>query len=476
MKSKLLYKYFGAVASIITVATVLLIVLSSYFVGKYWASEKFKMLGSNAKALVAVANEIIGSTDFTAEISRTGAAVAETSDTTVFFVDTNGNTFTCSDSRKREDCIHWQKTIDESILYKVLNDGNYSETGTLGGIYSEAYYTVAMPISGWYKDLYGAVFISCKADAQHRYTMDIAKIFAFCGCAILVLAFIIVYIITNRLVRPVVEISAAAKAMSQGDYTRRVTVDRDDELGTLERSFNEMSAAVQSLEIMRSSFIANVSHELKTPMTTIGGFIDGILDGTIPPERTKKYLSIVSDEVKRLSLMVNAMLSLSKLESGQTEMIYSKVDITEIVCRIIISFSLQIENKGISITGMEDTPDIDVCGDHDLLYQAIYNLFDNAMKFTPDNGIININVKQDGSNAIICIENSGEGIRPEDIPLVFDRFYKADKSRSKDKTGFGLGLYIVKSIVEIHNGSVNVESEYGKSTTFSITLPNNRAT
>lgn len=476
MKSKLLYKYFGAVASIITMATVFLIIVSSFFVGKYWASEKFKMLGSNAKALVAVANEVIGSTDFTMEISRTGAAVAETSGTTVFFVDTNGNTFTCSDSRKREDCVHWQNTIDESIMSKVLEGGNFSETGTLGGIYSEPYYTVALPISGWYKDLYGAVFISCKANAQYGYTMDIVRIFAVCGCAILALAFVIVYFITKRLVRPVTEISTAAKAMSQGDYTRRVKVDRDDELGTLERSFNEMSAAVQSLEIMRSSFIANVSHELKTPMTTIGGFIDGILDGTIPPEREKRYLSIVSDEVKRLSLMVNAMLSLSKLESGQTEMVYSKVDITDIVCRIIISFSLQIENKGINITGMDDTPDIDIYGDHDLLYQAVYNLFDNAIKFTPDNGVINIAVKQDGANVVLRIENSGEGIKPEDIPLVFDRFYKADKSRSKDKTGFGLGLYIVKSIVEIHNGSVNVESEYRKSTTFSITLPNNKAT
>ena len=243
-------------------------------------------------------------------------------------------------------------------------------------------------------------------------------------------------------------------------------------MGELQQSFNEMVQSVQSLEVMRSSFISNVSHELKTPMTTIGGFVDGILDGTIPMSQNKKYLLIVSDEVKRLSSMVNAMLSLSKLESGQTKLAYSKVDITDIICRIIISFSMKIESKNIEIEGMEDVPQSYIYGDYDLLYQTIYNLFDNAIKFTPENGIISVDIDETNNYIKIKITNSGEGISEEDLAHIFERFYKSDKSRSMDKTGFGLGLHIVKSIVDIHNGKVSVQSEYGKSTSFSITLPN----
>lgn len=476
MRNRLFYKYFVIFTSIILAAIILFITFSVFFAGKYWTNEKFKLLNSNAKALSAMAKEQVGSPDYTLQISRTGAAIADTSDSVVFFVDLNGNTFTCSDTRKNRECVHFAGTIDKKIMDKVIKDEIYSETGTLGGLYSSPYYTVATPITGYYNGVYGVVFTSCDANSHTQYIANLVHIFSVCGFVILIIAIFCVYVITKRIVRPIVEMSKAANAMAKGDYSHLITVDRDDELGMLERSFNDMTIAVKSLEVMRSSFIANVSHELKTPMTTIGGFIDGILDGTIPVSNTKKYLSIVSDEVKRLSLMVNAMLSLSKLESGQTELVYSKVNISEIVRRTIISFSLNIENKNISISGMEDAPEIKIYGDYDLLYQAVYNLFDNAIKYTPQNGEIDINIKKTGQNINIKITNSGEGIKEEERKFIFERFYKIDKSRSQDKKGFGLGLYIVKSIIDIHNGNVTVESEYGKSTSFIITLPNNNGT
>ncbi len=471
MRNKLFYKYFLTIASIITVAIILLISLSAFFAGQYWVSEKEKTLKSNVKTLTAVAKETVTTPNYAIEISRLSSTIADTNDALVFVVDVNGNTFVCSDSKNDNDCVHIAKTVDKKIMNKVMTDWHYSETGTLSGMYSDEYFTVAMSITGYY-DVYGAVFISCDMNTQLEFINQIARIFLLCGIVILLIAFVIVYLITRRLVRPIAQMSEAAKAMSKGDYTRRITVDRKDEVGQLERSFNEMIISVQSLEVMRSSFVANVSHELKTPMTTIGGFIDGILDGTIPPNMTKRYLSIVSDEVKRLSLMVNAMLSLSKLESGQTKLTVADVDITEIIRRIIISFSLKLENKEIAINGMEDIQEYNVRCDSDLIYQAIYNLFDNAIKFTPQNGEIGIEIVKTVNDITVKITNSGEGIKEEDIHHIFERFYKSDKSRSKDKTGFGLGLYIVKSIVEIHNGNVSVDSEYGKSTTFSITLPN----
>ena len=413
MRKSLFYKYFLIFASIITASIIFLISFSVFFVGRYWTSEKFKMLNSNVEALTAVAKETVNSPNYTLEISRTGAAIAETSDSVVFFIDVNGNTFSCSDNRKNVECVHIAHTINSEIMQTVMTHGYYSETGNLGGIYSGDHYTVAMSITGYY-DVYGAVFISCDTNTQADFLSKIIHIFVVCGIAILLIAFIIIYIITNRLVNPLVQMSMAAKAMSKGDYSHRIAVNRKDELGELQQSFNEMIKSVQSLEVMRSSFISNVSHELKTPMTTIGGFVDGILDGTIPMSQNKKYLLIVSDEVKRLSSMVNAMLSLSKLESGQTKLSYSKVDMTEIICRIIISFSMKIESKNIEITGMEDVPQSYLYGDYDLLYQTIYNLFDNAIKFTPQNGTIDVGIDKTADDLKIKITNSGEGIIEDD--------------------------------------------------------------
>ena len=468
MKNKLVTKYFLMFGSIILIVITLLVSFAGYFSSEYWMNDKLDLLKSNAKALAAYAKEMVESPNYNLEVGRTGDAVSEASDITVFFVDVNRNTFTCSEIKQGIDCVHIGCTVDKDIMDRVYIDGIYTDTTTLGGMYNTDHYTVGAPITGYY-ECYGAVFVSCEVSNYEAFIQRIIWVLIYAGVFCLVLGFILIYIITKKLVKPIVDVSNAANAMIEGDYSHRIEVKRTDEIGTLVTSFNNMVEAQKSLETMRSSFIANVSHELKTPMTTIGGFIDGILDGTIPEEKHNHYLGIVSDEVKRLSVMVNAMLSLSKLESGQTELKYSAVDITEIICRVIISFSLKLESKNIEIKGMDEATTFIVDGDYDLLYQAVYNLFDNAIKFTPENGEIALNI--DESNRSVSISNSGQGIKKEDIEFIFERFYKGDKSRSKDKSGFGLGLFIVKSIINIHNGSVSVESEYQKSTTFIVTLP-----
>ena len=454
--------------SIILIVITLLVTFASYFSSKYWINDKLDLLKSNATALAAYAKEKVESPNYNLEVGRTGEAVSVASDITVFFVDVNRNTFTCSEIKQKLDCVHIGSTVNKDIMDRVYIDGIYTDTTTLGGMYKTDHYTVGAPITGYY-ECYGAVFVSYEASNYEAFIQKIIWGLVYAGVFCLILGFVLIYIITKKLVKPIVEVSNAANAMIEGDYSHRIEVTRTDEIGALVTSFNNMIEAQKSLETMRSSFIANVSHELKTPMTTIGGFIDGILDGTIPVEKHKHYLGIVSDEVKRLSVMVNAMLSLSKLESGQTELKYAAVDVTEIICRVIISFSLKFESKNIEIRGMDDASTFIVDGDYDLLYQALYNLFDNAIKFTPENGVITLNI--DDLNRSISITNSGQGIKDEDIEFIFDRFYKADKSRSKDKSGFGLGLFIVKSIINIHNGNISVESEYGKSTTFTVSLP-----
>ena len=233
--------------------------------------------------------------------------------------------------------------------------------------------------------------------------------------------------------------SSAAKKFAVGDFSVRVKVNSDDEIGELATAFNYMADSLSSSEGMRRSFISNVSHELKTPMTTIAGFIDGMLDGTIPPERHDHYMKIVSNEVKRLSRLVTSMLSLSRIDRGELKVNRQKFDMFSLIITILASYEQKIIARKLHITGLEDFRSIVVDADPDLMYQVVYNLIENAVKFTNEGGTIHFGVEETRYDVSVSISNTGPGIPPEDIRYIFDRFYKTDKSRSMDKKGMGLG-------------------------------------
>ena len=206
-------------------------------------------------------------------------------------------------------------------------------------------------------------------------------------------------------------------------------------------------------------------------MTTIAGFIDGILDGTIPKEQEDKYLHIVSDEVKRLSRLVKSMLDLSRIDSGEMQLHPTNFDITNTIVTTLLTFEQKIDEKGIEIRGLEEARPQMVLGDQDLLHQVVYNLIENAVKFTNDGGAISVQVSDSIDRTTVVIENTGPGIAPEDLPMIFERFYKTDKSRSRDKNGMGLGLYIVRTILKLHGGDIAVSSAVGQFCRFEFTIP-----
>ena len=206
-------------------------------------------------------------------------------------------------------------------------------------------------------------------------------------------------------------------------------------------------------------------------MTTIGGFINGILDGTIPSEKQEYYLGIVSDEVKRLSGLVNTMLNISRIETGNVELVYESFNLTELILSVFLGFEQIIENRGINIFGLDFLEPMVINADKDMINQMIYNLIDNAVKFSNDNGDIIITASQTPSDISLSIRNSGSGIPKEEIENIFERFYKVDKSRSSDSKSVGLGLHIIKSIIELHHGSINVKSFENEFTEFLIALP-----
>ena len=232
-----------------------------------------------------------------------------------------------------------------------------------------------------------------------------------------------------------------------------------------------MAVSLSSVEGMRRSFVANVSHELKTPMTTIAGFIDGILDGTIPDEKRNYYLKIVSDEVKRLSRLVKSMLDLSRIDNGQLRLNPVRFDLTEVACNTLLSFEQRIEQKNIRITDLEDCRREEVNADYDLIGQVVYNLLDNAVKFTNEGGSISLRVYREPGRVVCAVRNTGMGLPAREMPHIFERLYKTDKSRGLDKNGVGLGLYIVKTVINLHHGEIKVSSVEGEYCEFSFWLP-----
>ena len=319
-------------------------------------------------------------------------------------------------------------------------------------------------------DIIGSVFAVVEVGATSLVS-SVTKAFLVIAVVVLLLAFAMIWLTTRKMVTPLQQMSQAAKRFAVGDFSYRVEIDSNDELSDLGIAFNDMADALDKLESSRRSFVANVSHELKTPMTSISGFIDGILDGTIPKEKETYYLKIVSDEIKRLSRLVVAMLNMSKMESGDFEMKPKNYNISDQIIHILLTFEQNIEKKNIEIRGLEDMPPHRVHADPDMIYQVIYNIFDNAVKFTNTDGYIDIKVKEKSDIVEISVKNSGEGIKPDELTRVFERFYKVDKSRSLDAKGAGLGLYIVKMMVEMHGGKIFARSDSENEAEFVFTLP-----
>ena len=280
-------------------------------------------------------------------------------------------------------------------------------------------------------------------------------------------------IVVKRQNEPLREMATVARSFGHGDLEARVRLNDDypEEVEDLAVAFNNMAHELQKSEYQRKEFVANVSHELKTPMTTISGYVDGILDGTIPPQRHRQYLQIVSDETKRLSRLVRSMLDISRLQStGIPEENKIHFDMEEALGQVLITFEQKITGKKLDVdVDMPDHP-VYTIAVQDQVTQVIYNLIDNAVKFCPTGGTLSLTIREGDTKIYTSVANQGETIPQEELPLVFDRFHKMDKSRSQNRDGWGLGLYIVKTIVCSHGENISVTSRDGK-TEFTFTMP-----
>ncbi len=283
-------------------------------------------------------------------------------------------------------------------------------------------------------------------------------------------AAILVLILSRYIVRPIKDISYAAGELSRGNLDWRVTPKTNDEIGELALSFNKMAEELKIQDGLRNTFIANVSHELRSPLTSVQGFIQGMLDGAIEPEDRDKYLQIVLSETKRMSTLITDLLNLAKIESGKFPMEYSQFDLNELLLRCLLTFEQRINEKQLEVGINLPDGKMLVWADEDRISQVITNLIDNAVKFTPPGGELKVWTQTAENKVYVSISDTGEGIPVEDQPYVFERFFKVDKSHSQNKPGTGIGLSIVKRIISQHGERITLQSVPGKGTTFTFSL------
>ena len=384
--------------------------------------------------------------------------------------DKNGRLVLCSDSPMG--CPHQGMQIQQAYRERVFQEGMVFDTGMVGGLYEESRYMVGMPILSGGRPI-GLVLVSTPVSKAMALLERLTNTYLLVSVLVVLVAVVLITLTARKQSSPLREMAKVANEFGHGRLDSRVLVEKNTskEVQDLALAFNNMASSLQKSEYQRQEFVANVSHELKTPMTTISGYVDGMLDGTIPPERHDHYMELVSQETKRLNRLVRSMLDISRLQAqeGIPAEQLSQFDICECVGQVLITFEQKITVKGCQVE--VDFPEHAVYtrASQDAITQVVYNLVDNGVKFCPEGGALRISVRTGQDKVFVSVGNDGDTIPAEELPLVFDRFHKLDKSRAKSD-GWGLGLYIVKNIICSHGEDISVTSQNGK-TEFTFTLP-----
>ena len=455
-------------------------VLGGAFLGlsySYTISERTDALETDAQYVsILIGNEMEwGMSASDERMVKTMQAVALISGVDVMLTDVNGQVIYYTDGVSGETQEHYiGMSVSPNVITQMQGDGAFS--GFTGmDLYQKPHVVSGYPV--YVRTLYGTsvvgyVLVSAQSAALIEMWHSLLIIFVAVALVVLCLAMVFSYVSSVRLTQPLQEMASAVRRFGQGEFDVRVEENRGtEEVNELALAFNAMADSLAQSETRRQEFVANISHELKTPMTTISGFTDGILDGTIPPDKAPEYLQVVSTETKRLSRLVRKMLDISKLQSRQNVVGHEQFDLCEIMCQMLLGLEGKINARHLDMDVQIPEESVMVWGEPDAITQVGYNLMDNAIKFSPEGAVIQLIITTKDNKAYVTVRNQGPTIPAEELPLIFDRFHKSDKSRSMDKDGVGLGLYIVKTILNNHKEDITVTSENGVTTfTFTMTL------
>ena len=468
----LYWQQFSLLAGVLLL-TLLLLGASFYALSyNYLVGEKRDEMKTRAQVIAQMTADYLAASEsdqaeVDSSLSRMAGVASMMTEVNFLICDENGQAMLTTDDSLAGKSIR----LPEEMQTKILNNENgFEGNTTLSGLYRLRQFAVGLPVRSADGQVVGMVLAMIDASQLMRLWRSFTGLFFMISAVVLLIAFVASSFMSMRQIQPIKEMVRGTRAYAAGNFDIRIEDEgRGDEIGELARSFNMMADSLSETERQRRDFIANISHELKTPMTTIAGYTDGILDGTIPPENEKQYLRIIANESRRLSRLVRRMLDVSQLQAIDPLRNGNHFDVCESMRRVLISMEKKINDRHLDVEA--DIPDepILVLGDNDMITQVIYNLLENAAKFAREGSTLYLGVAMMDGKARITVRNVGETIPAEELPLLFERFHKSDKSRSEDKDGYGLGLYIVKTILQQHKEEINVTSENGV-TTFTFSL------
>ena len=474
MRKSIPVAFFSLMSTLLIFGTVVMGGSELVLFSRYFAQERYDTLDEVVNVAQRTASYLVQEASLPEgeeleALSTKLEIIGESAEAYLFFTDNDGRVMIASSPDKLESL-----TVPEEMMEKIdASDADYYHVfGTLGGMLDGKSYITVSEMRNENGQPSGYLFLCSSGEQLTQFKQQFWSNFLLSACVMLLCASILTKILMRQLTDPLQKVTDAAQRFGGGDLSVRVEgVDGEGEVADLARTFNKMADNIQSNDNSRGQFMGNIAHELRTPMTTIKGFIDGILDGTIPPEMQNHYLQLVSEETGRLARLIQNMLDLSKLESGEYQVNARMFNIWETLTGVALSAEQRINDGMIDIDGLTMDEKVLVYADPDLIHQVAYNLLDNAIKFTPAGGTIRFGVEKLGPEVEVSIWNSGQGISPEALPYVFQRFYKEDQSRGLHARGAGLGLNICKVLVNLSGGQIRVESQQGEWCRFVFTLP-----
>ena len=388
----------------------------------------------------------------------------------IWIMDSNGNLLL--DSQNPSIYTLTQSQITFPIDgFQISDFGNsYYQTGTFYDYFTEKNLTVFSTITTAY-NVRGYVLIHKPMSSVLADSAAISNFIFNAAVTVFLCSFIVLLAFSFLVYRPIQKISNAAKNYAKGDFSEKISVHSNDEIGYLAKTLNYMATELDTREEEQRKFISNVSHDFRSPLTSIKGYIEAMIDGTIPPEMQEKYLNIILFETERLNKLTQSLLDLNRFGHHGMMLDITDFDINHIIRTTTQTFEGVCSKKGLSFDLVLTEKQLYVKGDMSKIQQVLYNLIDNATKFSHNNTSITIETSIKNGKVIISVKDCGIGIPSDSIKKVWDRFYKTDHSRGKDKKGTGLGLAIVKEIIQAHKENINVISTEGVGTEFIFTLP-----
>ena len=466
----LFWKQFILYIGTLVISFTILAFAASQAFNSYFISRRAELLEQQARKIVEILMEPFGRTSsifstFTVQqrMSDHIAGIQSYMDASVLFLDADFRVYMATTDMRH--CIGI--TLPNEQLSPLLEGQVVYIQGMLTEHFPTKMLSVAYPIilNG---HTAGAVLLNASIPELERTISDVVRITVMSIILTGIVVFVFIYFSSRTIVRPLLAMNEAAKVIAGGDFEKRIEVKTRDEVGQLGESFNNMAESLQQQERLRREFLTNVSHDLRTPLTSMRGFLEAMLDGTAPSDKTQRYLSIVLEETERLSEMANDILDLNLLQSENLSLSRSEFDINDLIRKTASAFETRIAERDMTFD-MNLHSIGSTHADYEKIQRVIYNLVDNALKFTPSGGRILIETRTEGKKVFVKIEDTGCGISPEQQRLVFDRFYKADKSRSE--SGSGLGLSIVQAFIKAHGEDISLSSKAGEGSEFEFSLP-----